>query len=592
MDRTRIVRIGPRVSLAAIASLIAFAAPVAEAQTQDSGPYGVLVPAFQPKPGARGNFGKDVAKEFNKLLESFATHQPIEQSELRAALRKYQIKEDDLGPNDCVFGQQLALQMHVPLVLCGTFEGAEGAFTINASVKSTEVQETYVMDPITAINAKEAAQKLATEFQDFVENLKIEVFCSDYVGNQNWAGAIENCTKVVQNNPMSKRANFNLAYAYYSTEQYEQSKEYLRKLIQMDPLNQDALHRMGVIYARQDSTEKAMQYFKEYLQLNPGDVGIRMTIAADAAEAGGPEASLRVLEDGLSAAQGEDLLQLQEFAGGYAMNAALKMLQQNRGQLDDSSRSVLTRGVSYLEKVQQAKADSTDVVVIRNLLTAYRLLDRSQDAVTLGATATTKANYASDAGVWSAYADALNGVGNTQEALNALDKVAQLDQSYKVYARKVAWVIPSGDLELIRTTIQQGSSAGEIDDQASDVYARQIAYEGYKKYNEGQRQASTPFYDVADAIAKTDATRGMVAFFRGIGIYQSAVAIDKAETFESGCQALPMFQRVQSLMRTAAAYSAEDPRIEPNRKSMADGSVVYIERQNLIIKAKGRGKTC
>jgi tetratricopeptide (TPR) repeat protein len=335
-----------------------------------------------------------------------------------------------------------------------------------------------------------------------------------------------------------------------------------------------------------------MQYFKEYLQLNPGDVDIRLTIAADAAEAGGPEASLRILEDGLPNATGDDLLRLQEFAGGYAMNAALKMLQNNRGQLDDSSRSVLTRGVGYLEKVQQSQADSTDVVVIRNLLTAYRLLDRPQDAVTLGASAIAKPAYSADAGVWSAYADALNAVGNTQEALNALDKVAQLDNSYKIHARKVAWVIPSGDLALIRSTIEKGVQAAEIDDAAADAYARQIAYEGYKKYQEGQRQASGPFYDAADAIAKTDATRGMIAFFRGVGIYQTAVAIDKAETFESACQSLPMFQRVQSLMRTAQAYSAEDPRIESNRKQMADGTIVYIERQNLIIKAKGRGKTC
>lgn len=582
MHRTQLFRFDFRVLAPAMAVVFAIAAPSPALNAQER--FTVLVPAFVPEPGARGNFGKDVAKEFNKLLEDFGSHQPIDSKELRDALRKYSVKEEELGIQDCLKGRQLALQINLPLVLCGTFAGSDDNYTIHATVISPQVNEAYEMEPITAANPKEGAQKLSVGFQKFLEDLKVAVYCEQYVSSQSWQDALDNCTRAVQANPKNKNANLLLGAVHYNMGNYEQAKGAYRNVLEIEPLHEDAMFRLGVVYSRQDSTEKAMEYFRQYLELNPGDIQIRMTIAADAATAGGPEASLAVVEEGMPSVTGEELLQLQEYAGAYAMNAALKNLAENNNQVDENSRPYLEKGALYLEKVHQAKGAETDINTLRNLLTAYRLLERYDDALALGPAATQA--HPDDAALWSTWADVLNSAKRTDEALAALDKTEQIDPKYPlIHSRRIQWLIAAEDIQGAVQAVQRGQQAGEIDAQAADIVAQQIAYAGYTKFTSGDRQTATAMYDAAEPLASSESTKGMIAFFRGFAIYQRAVEIEKAETLESARTALPMFERVASLMRTAAAW--DNPQVQQTRTTILSGTDTYIERQRLIIKQKG-----
>src|SRR5690606_2258300 len=84
----------------AAGGLLASALP-ADAQ-EASSRYRVLVPALAPQGGADDDFGKDVAKELRNQIDDMATHAPFEGGELKDALKKYGVKEEDLTDPQCV----------------------------------------------------------------------------------------------------------------------------------------------------------------------------------------------------------------------------------------------------------------------------------------------------------------------------------------------------------------------------------------------------------------------------------------------------------------------------------------------------------
>jgi tetratricopeptide (TPR) repeat protein len=232
--------------------------------------------------------------------------------------------------------------------------------------------------------------------------------------------------------------------------------------------------------------------------------------------------------------------------------------------------------------VFKVKKDSMDVTGMRNMLTAYRLLERTDDAIRFGQTAVQ--HYPDDASLWSTYADALNKAGRMTDALAALDRIAKIDPAYNINGRKATWLIAANDIPGAIAAIEKGAANNELTEQQVDVMAQLLIQKAYnEKEKQNQHQAALDAYREAEKLIKTPQTRGMLAFFRGYSIYQIAVEREKPETLQTAQATLPMFRQVISLMQEAAAY----PQVEGSRKQVTDAVVQYIDIQEAIIK-RGR----
>jgi len=569
----------------AAASGVAIAAPV---HAQQGERYGVLVPIFANSAGGKGNFGKDIAKEFRKLLEDFPTHKPVADNDVRDKLKEFGLKEEALSDagNDCVNAQQLTAHVHARLVLCGHWEEvAKDMYKVSAKVVAPG-GESYTMTDFQTEDAKQAAQQLLSQFDVYMAGLRDAVYCQEKVTAEVWSEAVTKCTDALKANPQSKSAAYNLGSAYWRSGDRDKAAEMFKKVLDLDPTYDDAIKALGIIAAEQGRTDDATRYFHEYLTFNPGDVAVRLSIATEAAQAGGYDAALKIVEDGMDQTEGDDLVALKAFAGAVSMNAALKAMNasENPSEVGDA-RPVVEKGLGYLEDVYAAKGAEMDVTSLRNMFTAYRLLDQDAKAVELGRMAVE--HHPDDASIWSNYADALNHAGSTAEALAALDKVAAIDPQYaNLYLRKALWQLATNNFEGTVVAAQEGLQKNAIAPEQVDQIAQQITNAGYQKARAGDYAGALPYYDTAEKVAQTPETKAMIAFFRGYSVYQIAVDREKPENVATARATLPQFKRAIALMEAAAAYTKGKP-LEKNRQEIIDGATQLIEIQELIIK-KGR----
>jgi tetratricopeptide (TPR) repeat protein len=558
----------------------AIAAPAA-AQNER---FAVLVPIFANSAGAKGNFGKDVAEEFRKLLRDFPTHMPVDNDVVKGKLKEFGLKEEALmdSGNDCVQAQQMTVHVDARLVLCGTWrEISKDNYEVTAKVVAPG-SDTYGMQPIQARDKEDAAQKLLDEFGAYMEGLRVATYCHEAVGREDWAEGIAKCTEALEVNPASKNAAYNLASSHWKSGDLDQARQGFERVLEIDATYDDAILSLGLIAAEQGRTEDATRHFHEYLTFNPGNVAVRLSIATEAAQAGGYDAALAIVEDGMAETEGEDLISLKEFAGAVSMNAAVRQMGETGTNDVGAARPTVEKGLGYLEEVYAAKGAEIDVTSLRNMFTAYRLLDQNQKALELGQMATTQ--HAEDPSIWSAYADALNRAEQTDEALAALDKVQEIDPQYaNLYVRKALWNLQANNLDAAVAAAQQGLQSNAIDPQQVDVIAQQITNTGYQeKARSNDFAGAMPYYDTAAQLAQTPQTKAMVAFFRGYSVYQLAVEREKPETLETARATLPQFQRVVALMQEAAPYTQGKP-LENNRQEIISGARSYIEIQELII---------
>src|SRR5262245_19319462 len=140
--------------------------------------YKVLIPSIERAPEAKGNFGKDLAEELRKLIVKMPRHQPVDKKEMQEAIRKFQLKEDEMT---CIQNMQLAVHMQAELVVCGRFTGASGAFRLDSvQFINAKTQESFKLQPVTAPNAREAANQVFTQFERWVTALGAAAFCYEY----------------------------------------------------------------------------------------------------------------------------------------------------------------------------------------------------------------------------------------------------------------------------------------------------------------------------------------------------------------------------------------------------------------------------
>jgi tetratricopeptide (TPR) repeat protein len=251
----------------------------------------------------------------------------------------------------------------------------------------------------------------------------------------------------------------------------------------------------------------------------------------------------------------------------------------------DQARPFLEKAVRYLEPVIQAKGTDADANLYRNLMTAYRLLEQNDKAVTLGQQAVQA--HADDPTLWSAYADVLSGAGRRDDALAALDQAARIDPAYAVNARRALWLIEAGNMAGAVTAANAAAANSELTDEQLDNIARRIIAAGYELAKQKQYQQAIQYYDAAEPLATTDQTKGMKAFFHAFALFEPANVRANEQTLAAAQGTLPIFQRVINLLGNATAYCQSSPTAGSGCNQVRQAATEQIEIQELIIR-RGR----
>ena len=561
----RRILVGTATVLVAMAGLT-----TAPAVAQDR--FVVFIAPLTPTAGAPGNFGRDVAKELRKRMDDLATHQSLEDKDFKDALKRYGLKEEELA--DCVKARQFAILLGVDLLVCGEYTETDGTYHVTPKIVLTEQGSEFPLEPFQARRHQDAAETMVQGFDHVNQTLRLATFCADRLNQENWSEALTTCQEALDANPRSTTALYGLASANDKLEQPEEAMGFLKRLLEIEPQHEDALLFAGVLASRTGDQAAAGDYFHQYLELNPGNVDVRLQVATDAANAGNPEVALAITEEAIP---NSDDMRLKEYAGMFAINAA----QQKEAAAGANGNAIeamqlYDKALAYFEEVFQAKPDSASTSMLRNMLAAYRKLERTEEALDFGQRAI--AAHGDDAQLLSAYADVLNQAGRRDEALAMLNRVVQIDPSYAVNARKGSWLLASGNLNEARAALETAIANGEVE---ADGVARQIIGAGFQNFgNKGQHQAAIPYYEIGREFATTPHTRAMANFFQGYAVYQMADPIAKAQTKQSAQRTLPMFRQVVQLMQGAEAYTEQ----ARNRNEILNAANRQIEIAELILK--------
>ncbi|HUH13395.1 MAG TPA: tetratricopeptide repeat protein [Longimicrobiales bacterium] len=596
-----------RLSLA-VAALVAVAGTVrpAPADAQQSR-YRVLVANFEPQDGAKKNVGEDVAKELRKLIDDMPTHAAVSDRDIRDGLRKYDLKADDMA---CIQWRQLAVQLQWELVGCGSYSGS-GPYQVQAHFQGAKSGEPFEVAQFSAPDAKAAAQRVFTDFESYVNQLRLALFCVQYLQSQQWDNALENCERAIAINPNSVTALYGRAEALMKkaealvsvdngegmadsvatpdvdaiaasanaelppeyTSLMEEALAGFDQVLEVNPIHESALTAAGYVAAKLGQPDAARAYYEQLIELDPTNVDIRLQLALDLARAGDPKGALMITEQGIEA--DPENVTLKEYAGHFALAAAQVMA----AEADAEATATFSKALDYYRASFEAKGAEAEPTMLRNMLATLNQLQRYDEAVELGAQVTAVKR---EPGIWMVYAEALANAGNVERALVALDTVAAIDPSYpRLTARRGSWLLQRGQLAQAREAFQ---TAVERNEMSGDDVANTLFGYGYnQKCNGTPCEAGLEYFAMAREYATSERIQDMSHFFTGYILYRRGEQVQKPETAASARQALPIFQQSLEHLRAADKYTDQ----AAARTQMMAAAQQFIELQEALIK-RGR----
>jgi tetratricopeptide (TPR) repeat protein len=579
-------------SLVIAATGLVSAVPLAAqepAPAASSSRFRVLVPTLERRGTARADFGKKVAEQVSKQINGLATHVPVEQKEVKEALRKYKIKEEEL---DCIKSRQLAVQINAELVMCGTVEPGASGNQVTAQFISARTGETFEVPAFPATDPAQAAQHIYKSFENYVKQISLAAFCRDYLASQQWAQALENCNQALAINPNSQTAlNMKGMALYRSAMAADQSAvtdsarlneayEVYRKVIALNPVEQDALKQAGIIAARLGQAEQSRTYFRQYMELNPGDAAVRLAIAGEAARSGDAEGALRIVEEGLAADSAN--VDLATYAGHFAVQAAA------RSEDKVAQRRLFETAVKHYSRVRAAKGAQTDPGVLQNMVQALVQLERHGEAVNVGREAVATAvnptpeTQASQSNLWLAYATALQGSNRLDEALAALDTaIARDPKNARPAARKAAVLLDAGRLDAATQAFRAAVNSGAVD---AGEASQMIFNEGYQRYRAQNWDQALQFFQTSAELSNEAKARGQANFWSGMIYYQRGITAAKPQNAKAARASLPLFQRALGFLQGSGVETYASSTQGVNLAQTISAVRQYIDIQNQLIK--------
>jgi tetratricopeptide (TPR) repeat protein len=578
----RLPRKRARITLPRTFAMMAVLLAQQPAAAQDvSARYRVLAPPLAPLGGAKAGFGKDVAKRFREAIEAFPRHAPFEGGELRAALRRYEVEEEELARDRCAKGLQLAGLVGIPLVLCGSYAAVANGMEVTASIISPEGGDRFDLASFIAADARQAAQEIVRQFEGYIQALSYTVFCQDDVRNEAWSTALEKCAQALAANPNGRTALYLRATALWKLDSLETSLTGFQRVIELDPFHQDALKAAGIVATLLGRRDLGRAYFAEVLRLNPADLDVRLAIIADLAQAGDPEGGLTLLEEVL-AADSVDIA-LFEYAGQLALAAALKPSGEACGvdcPMSGEARALFVKAYDYLHRAMDAEPSEADSTMLGNMAVVLNKLGRTDEMLHL-ADRVQRDGLDVNANFWIAHAEALKESGDAQGAIQALGRAAQKNPAAKVYGRMTAWLMESGHVD---AAVDSGRLAVQRNELDTNTFAKMIAVGAYNtRAKANEHDEAIAFYETARDFAQDAEPKAMIDFFHGFSILRQAIALEASQTLDSARRTLPMFERARDLIRAGQGYDWSASSIA----QLLDNAQAYIAIEQAIIK-RGR----
>ena len=547
---------------------------------QAQGRFRVLIPYFMPLGDADDDFGKDASKELRKLINTLATHEPIEEKEIKDQGKRFDTKIQDLN---CILTRQLASQIDAQVALCAEYWARKNVvFWVIASSEQFAVSDVTVGEKDEEI----AAQHIFNEFDRYVQQIRAQGICADYYASRQWENALRNCDQALVLNPDGVATRYLRGRILYEQDNYTESLGEMEKVLALEPFHQEALELAGYMSALRDDDDNAREYYGRYLELNPANAAVRMRIAYDLARAGDPVGGMQLIQIGLDVdAENVDLW---EQYGGFAFSAALDAEQnaaldaQNGGGVSPEAQGYYREAINAYEKVFEGKGAETPVGHLRNIIAAYIQLDEVASAVEVGARVLQ--THAQEDVLWSIYADALQRNDQLDEAITALDRVREINPSHpSATLRQGNWLIQAGRIEDAVAVLKEAVA----DDPArADQVARMIFADAYQK---GYQEKNYQYAIAGMAVAKElpDLSEAMVSqlnFWHGFSVYQAAVLEQAPQTLPTAQATLPQFQAAINLFNQSGAYPAS---VNVNLSELLANANTYVEIQDAIIK-RGR----
>ena len=569
-------------SLAIAATGLASALPLAAqepAPAASSSRFRVLVPTLERRGDARSDFGKKVAEQIAKSINTLPTHQPVESKEFKDALKKYKIPENEL---DCIKARQLAVQINAELVMCGVVEGGQ----VSAQFISARTGETFEVAPFAATDPAQAAQHIYKSFENYVRQISLAAFCRDYLASQQWQQALDNCNQALGINATSQTALNMKGMALYrmamtadqsavtDSARLREAYDVYRKVIELNPVEQDALKQAGIIAARLGQAEQSRTYFRQYMELNPGDAAVRLAIAGEASRSGDAEGALRIIEEGL--ANDSANVDLATYAGHFAVQAAA------RTEDKAAQTRLFETAVRYYTRVRTARAAETDPNVLQNMIQALVQLGRHGEAVTIGREAVAAKGADATSGLWVAYATALTGADQLDQAVAALDTAIVRDpKNANAVGRRAAVLLQAGRLDAARDAFRAAIAAGIME---SGTAAQLVFNQGYEAYRAQNWDRALNFFQASGDIATEAKEKGQANFWSGMIFYQRGIAAAKAQNVAAARASLPMFNRALGFLQGSGVETYAGATRGVNLSQTISAVRQYIDIQNQIIK--------
>jgi tetratricopeptide (TPR) repeat protein len=573
-----------RIHLSVVMAVMALNIP-ASAQETISGRFRVLIPQFLPMNDEDDGFGDKLADRLRDQIDELNTHAAVSERDINNQIKEFKIKKEDVN---CITARQLAAQANHQVVLCAQYSGSKEAYEVqNIKFISVGTGEEYSVDNVMSADKQEedAATQIVDLFTLFVEQQRVAVFCGDYAASQQWESALENCNRALELNPTSNSSRYTKASVLRQTDDLEGALEEIKTLLESDPYHTDALLLGGFLAINLNDPELARSYYRNFLQLDPTNAAVRMQVAYDAAQAGDPLGGMEIIQEGIDASP-ENIdfhEQLGNFAFAGAENLRAEAALDGSDGVTDEVATVYRRAIAAYEKVFETKGAETLVSQLRNTAAAYLQLKEAAQSAEFSSRALEV--HPQEASMWNIYAQALNELGQIEEAVAALSEIEAIDPDYpNLFLRMANWLLQANDIDQAIPILQKAVNQGSDADQAGNmIFGR--AYANYIQPDEKNYSRFIDLMGLAKDFEITAETREQYDFWHGFSLYNLSLAVQAEETVASAERSLPMFREALSLFQRAKGYADRTASI--NYAQFSEASTTYIEIQEAIIKRGG-----
>ena len=543
----------------------------------------VMVVNLLPMEDADDDFGKDLAKALRELINGIATHQAVDEREIRDAADKYDLDMEDL---DCIRSLQLSRELRANIIFCGSYTEDKDADTFTLSgVKFDNPDAPPVEIPDKTWHKDDyelAAQEIAGLFNTFIQRLRDTSNCVEYYQTKEWASAERNCLAVLEQAPSDSQVRLIVAQIYRQTDRIEEAYDEVLKVIDIDPLNDTALELAGWLAITLGRTAEGRAHYDAYLELNPGDAQVRVRIAYEQAQAGDPEGAMILVEEGLEIEPDNTELLIRHasfaIAAGQAIPVEGEALSPDAGQLYQKGSESYRRAYGVL-------GAEMDAANLKQMLRALNVLGQLEEALTLADQVLE--THGEDAGLWDLKATILRNLDRIDDALMALDEAEARDPNFpNIKAKQGQWLIASGREEEALPFLMEAVEKGE---QAADVIANMFFGAAVNKgINAGDYGFALRMIDMAKTFEAELASRtlGQLDFYKAYSIYKMAEVEQGPQNAQSARLTLPKFKEVQSLLglgHVVDFIAGARPRTQETYQQLRDGVVQFIEIQELLI---------